>query len=99
MSEGNGTSDYVFGTANGIFAVDNPNGTILCLKKAATKDFDPTFAGTYKAILLPENRGDKLAREMFGRVLQAWATRPWSSAPMLRSRSRTPAARCSSRQV
>jgi hypothetical protein len=50
MSEGNGTSDYVFGTANGIFAMDNPNGTILCLKKAATKDFDPTFAGTYKAI-------------------------------------------------
>jgi hypothetical protein len=50
MSEGNGTSDYVFGTANGIFAVDNPNGTILGLKKAATKDFDPTFAGTYKAI-------------------------------------------------
>jgi hypothetical protein len=57
MSEGNGTSDYVFGTANGIFAMDNPNGTILCVKKAGTKDFDPTFAGTYKAILLPENRG------------------------------------------
>ncbi len=50
LSEGNGTSDYVFGTPNGIFAVDNSNGTILGLKKAATKDFDPTFAGTYKAI-------------------------------------------------
>jgi hypothetical protein len=50
MSEGNGTSDYVFGTANGIFAVDNPNGTILGLKKAATKDFDPAFAGNYKVI-------------------------------------------------
>jgi hypothetical protein len=37
-------------TANGIFAVGNPNGRILGLKKAATKDFDPTFAGTYKAI-------------------------------------------------
>jgi hypothetical protein len=57
MSEGNGTSDYVFGTANGIFAMDNPNGTILCVRKAAAKDFDPIFAGTYKAILLPENRG------------------------------------------
>jgi hypothetical protein len=50
MSEGNGTSDYVLGIANGIFAVDNPNGRILGLKKAAAKDFDPTFAGTYKAI-------------------------------------------------
>ena len=50
MIENGGTSDYVFGTANGIFAVDNSNGTILGLKKAATKDFDPTFAGTYQAI-------------------------------------------------
>jgi hypothetical protein len=50
MIENGGTSDYVFGTANGIFAVDNSNGTILGLKKAATKDFDPSFAGTYKVI-------------------------------------------------
>lgn len=42
--------DYVFGTANGIFAVDTQNGAILGLKKAATKDFDPSVAGTYKAI-------------------------------------------------
>jgi hypothetical protein len=49
MTEG-GSSDYVFGTPNGIFAVDNSNGTILGLAKAATKDFDPTFAGTYKVI-------------------------------------------------
>jgi hypothetical protein len=57
MSEGNGTSDYVLGTANGIFAVDNPNGRILGLKKAATKDFDPTFAGTYKAIYYQKTGG------------------------------------------
>lgn len=50
LSEGSGTSDYVFGTPNGIFAVDNANGTILGLAKASTKDFDPTFAGTYKVI-------------------------------------------------
>ena len=47
---GNGNSfDYVFGTANGIFAVDTPNGAILGLEKAATKDFNPSFAGTYNA--------------------------------------------------
>ncbi len=42
--------DYVFGTANGIFAVDTANGAILGLKKAASKDFDASFAGTYNAI-------------------------------------------------
>lgn len=42
--------NYVFGTANGIFVVDSPNGAILGLKKATTKDFDPSFAGTYRAI-------------------------------------------------
>lgn len=42
--------DYIFGTANGIFAVDTPNGAILGLKKAASKNFDASVAGTYKAI-------------------------------------------------
>jgi hypothetical protein len=46
----NGTFDYVFGTANGIFAVDTQNGAILGLRKAASAAFDPTVAGTYKAI-------------------------------------------------
>ena len=45
-----GGADYVFGTGKGIFVVDNPNGTILGLAKAASKSFDPSFAGTYKAI-------------------------------------------------
>ena len=42
--------DYVFGTANGVFAVDTPNGAILGFRKAVAKDFSPAFAGTYKAI-------------------------------------------------
>ncbi len=42
--------NYIFGTANGIFAVDTPNGALLGLKKATTKDFDPSFAGTYHSI-------------------------------------------------
>lgn len=47
--------DYVFGTANGIFAVDTQNGAILGLKKAASKNFDPTTAGTYKALYYQKN--------------------------------------------
>jgi hypothetical protein len=50
LPDGNNTFDYVFGTANGVFAVDTPNGAILALKKESSKDFDPSFAGTYKAI-------------------------------------------------
>jgi hypothetical protein len=53
MSEGNGTSDYVFGTANGIFAVHNPNGRILGLKKAATNTTARTnFRTPASAVLL-----------------------------------------------
>lgn len=42
--------DYIFGTPNGVFAVDTLNGAILALQKAASKNFDPTMAGVYKSI-------------------------------------------------
>jgi hypothetical protein len=45
-----GPPSYVFGTPNGIFAVDNPNGTILGLQQAASKAFDASYAGTYSAM-------------------------------------------------
>ena len=44
-------ADYVFGTANGFFAVDTGNGTILALPKASTKSFNSANAGTYTAVL------------------------------------------------
>ena len=44
------STDYIFGTANGLFAVDTPNGAILGLQQAASKAFDPSVAGTYKTI-------------------------------------------------
>jgi hypothetical protein len=45
------SDDTVFGTQNGLWAVDNGNGSILGLPKAATKAFDPTSAGAYTAIV------------------------------------------------
>ena len=51
LPDGQGGFDYVFGTANGIFAVDTQNGAVLGLQQASSKGFDPAFAGTYKAIL------------------------------------------------
>jgi hypothetical protein len=50
LADNDGSYDYVFGTPNGVFAVDTPNGAILGLKQAASKDFSPAAAGTYKAI-------------------------------------------------
>jgi hypothetical protein len=46
----NGPPSYIFGTPNGIFAVDNPNGTIFGLQQAASKAFNPASAATYTAM-------------------------------------------------
>lgn len=45
-----GSTSTVFGTQNGLWAVDNNNGTIIGLPKASSKDFNPAAAGTYNAI-------------------------------------------------
>ena len=48
---GGGTgNDYIFGTTNGYFIVDTPNGSIIGLQKAATAAFDPTVAGNYSGV-------------------------------------------------
>ncbi len=51
ITEGDGETSYAFGTANGLFAVDTANGTILALPKASAKTFDSANAGTYTAVL------------------------------------------------
>ena len=50
INEQGGSTDTVFGTQNGLWAVDNPNGAIIGLPKASAKDFNPAVAGTYNAI-------------------------------------------------
>jgi len=50
MPDGDGGYDYAFGTPNGLFAVDTPNGAIIALEKTASKNFDPAAAGTYHGI-------------------------------------------------
>jgi len=50
INESDGSSDYAFGTPGGFFVVDTGAGTILSLPKAASKSFDPTYAGNYTAI-------------------------------------------------
>lgn len=50
LDEPGGGSDYIFGTSGGFLAVDMGNGSMVCLQKAAAKDFQVACAGTYKAI-------------------------------------------------
>ncbi len=50
-STGGGGDAYIFGTANGFFIVDTPNGSILGLPQAASPAFDASYSGTYSGIL------------------------------------------------
>src|SRR5262249_37957473 len=50
IHEQDSSSDVVFGTLNGLWAVDTGNGAILGLPKASSKNFDPAAAGTYAGI-------------------------------------------------
>lgn len=43
------STDYVFKTSAGL-AIDTSNGNIVMLDQPASKDFDPTTAGTYRAL-------------------------------------------------
>jgi hypothetical protein len=45
-----GETMTVFGTQNGLFAIDASGGAVIGLPQASAKDFDPTVAGTYNAI-------------------------------------------------
>ena len=50
LADSGGGTDYVFGTGQGFFIVDTANGAILGMKKAGSKNFDPTVAGTYHSM-------------------------------------------------
>lgn len=50
INESNGSSDTVFGTQNGLFAVDTGSGAILSQPKGSSKSFVASNAGTYKAV-------------------------------------------------
>jgi len=67
-------SNYVFGTANGIFAVDTPNGAILGLKTAASPNFDPSVAGSYNGIYYKKINASMVGQSEQGTVSQGTAT-------------------------
>lgn len=50
LPDGVGMYDYMFGTPNGVWAVDTPSGAIMGFEQAVSKNFVAGNAGTYKAI-------------------------------------------------
>jgi hypothetical protein len=75
INEADGSSDHVFGTQNGLFAVDTGNGSILGLPQTATSAFDPASSGTYHAVLYRKNNAQMGAQNVeSGTVSQFQAT-------------------------
>lgn len=68
------SSDVVFGTVGGLWAVDTANGAIVGLQKAATKDFNPANAGTYNAVYYRKKNAQTQNNVETGTVLQGLAT-------------------------
>ena len=63
INEVGGSSDHVFGTQNGLFAVDTGSGSILGLPQAASSFFDPASSGTYHAILYQKSNAQMGAQK------------------------------------
>jgi hypothetical protein len=64
IDETNSTADIVFGTQNGLFAVDTGAGAILGLPKAAAKTFDPPTSGTYTALICEKANGQNARKNI-----------------------------------
>ena len=50
LPDNDGGSHYIFGSGSETLAMDTANGAILGFRKAAGKNFDPSFAGDYKGL-------------------------------------------------
>ena len=71
-----GPPSYIFGTPNGIFAVDNPNGTILGLQQATPRHLTrPTQPLIRPCIITREM--PPTARATWRQEPPAWAWRAW----------------------
>jgi hypothetical protein len=75
-----GSDSTVFGTQNGLFAVDNNNGAILGLPKASTKNFDPSSAGSYNAIYYEKPNAQMVNNVEVGTPVQGKASITVSAA-------------------
>ena len=64
----------VFGTQNGLFAMDGTGGAVIGLPQASSKDFDPSVAGTYNAIYYEKANAQMQNNVEVGTPLEGKAT-------------------------
>lgn len=50
VAGGSSGNAYLFGAAGGLFGLDTPTGSLLATPQSPTGAFDPSWAGTYKAV-------------------------------------------------
>ncbi len=51
MDSGVLQTSYLFRTTGGFFAIDTPNGGLVCVRAADDKDYDPAVAGDYRSMI------------------------------------------------
>ena len=64
----------VFGTQNGLFAMDGTGGAVIGLPQASSKNFDPAVAGTYNAIFYEKQNAQMQNNVELGTPLEGKAT-------------------------
>ena len=74
VTDQGGGQSTVFGTQNGLWAVDNSNGGILGLPKASSKAFNPSSAGTYSAIYYEKPNAQMMNNVENGTAVEGKAT-------------------------
>jgi archaellum component FlaF (FlaF/FlaG flagellin family) len=74
VTDESGSHSTVFGTQNGLWAVDNNNGGILGLPKASSKAFDSASAGTYNAIYYEKPNAQMINNSEVGTAVEGKAT-------------------------
>jgi hypothetical protein len=74
LPNNDGDSHYIFGTGSETLAMDTARGVILGFKKAAGKDFDPSFAGAYQGLYYQRGAGQGLNNFETGTPSLGYAT-------------------------
>jgi hypothetical protein len=75
-----GGHSIMFGTQNGLWAGDTPNGSMMALPKASSKNFASSSAGTYNAIYFEKPSAQMVNNVEVGASVEGKATITVSSA-------------------
>lgn len=69
ISDANGSSDTLFGTASGMFALDSAAGAMIGVRKTPSKAFDPSAAATYRGLSYQKSNASMTGSSEAGSVI------------------------------